>query len=207
MTYPLDKDNWYARFAPALLCVLFVPAIWANGQRRNPSRIAPGFDDVVFAVAFSPDGRTLAIARGAGEPSQRYGRIELWDTETGALRHVIKGFDGPVRSISFSPDGQTLVSASSEFRSSKIQEKAHSRDGLVVGELKWWDANTGELKHKLTLPGEGNSSLHATYSPDGQKLAIVESFTQFSLLSASSPLDSTNPGLRYGPRQCSSAPT
>src|SRR6266699_729351 len=191
MTDSFEKGKWKTRFVLGLLCVLLGAAIWAHGQsqRRNPRRISPGFDDVVFAVSFSPDGRTLAIARGAGEPSQRYGRIELWNTETGALRHIIKGFDGPVRSISFSPDGQTLVSGSSEFRSSKIQEKAQSRDGLVFGELKWWDANSGELIHKLTMPGEGNSSLDTTYSPDGQKLAIVESFTQLSFLSNRSLFD------------------
>jgi WD40 repeat protein len=57
-----------------------------------------GIDDVVFSICFSPDGRTLAIARGAAEPVYRFGRIELWDTNSGKLRHVIKGFDGPVMS-------------------------------------------------------------------------------------------------------------
>jgi WD40 repeat protein len=192
MTYLFEKDKRYARRALAVSCALLASAILAYGQRRNAGRAAPGFDDVVFAVSFSPDGRTLAIARGASEQSQRFGRVELWDTETGALRHVIKGFDGPVISISFSPDGQTLVSASSEFHTEKIQEKAHSRDGSVFGELKWWDAATGELKRKLTLPGEGNSSLRATYSPDGQKLAIVESFLQYSYVTGGAPVDVTS---------------
>lgn len=148
-----------------------------------------GFSDVVFAIAFSPDSRTLAIARGAAEPSQRFGRIELWDTESGKLRQIIKGFDGPVRSISFSPDGQTLVSGSSEYRISKIQEKARSRDGEVFGELKWWDTQTGELKNKMTMAGEGNSSIGATYSPDGKQLAVAESFEQFSFLRTGVPFD------------------
>src|SRR5947207_2929656 len=75
-----------------------------NGQRRTSTGNPTSFDDVVFGISFSPDGRTLAIARGASEPVQRYGRIELWDTETGKLRHLFKGFDGPVRFISFSPE-------------------------------------------------------------------------------------------------------
>src|SRR6267143_1659305 len=135
MTYPADKSNCYTRVALALL-VLFGLTIWAEAQRRHPVGMSTGFDDVVFAISFSPDGRTLAVARGASEPSQRFGRIELWDTETEQLRHVIKGFDGPVRSVSFSPDGQTLVSGSSEFRSSKAKERVKDHDGTVLGELK-----------------------------------------------------------------------
>ena len=206
MTFPFDKDQWYTRFVLALVCVLCAPAMSADAQRRRPVGVSSGFDDVVFAISFSPDGRTLAIARGASETSQRFGRIELWDAETGQLRHVIKGFDGPVRSISFSPDGQTLVSGSSEFRSSKIQDKVRSRDGSVFGELKWWDPQTGELKHKLTLPGEGNSSIRATYSPDGKQLAIVESFTLWSFFfTTARGLDSSNPSLP-GPPELTSNP-
>lgn len=185
MIFPFDTSQWSRRFVLALVCVLCAPAISADAQRRRPGGVSSGFDDVVFAISFSPDGRTLAVARGASETFQRFGRIELWDTETGQLRHVIKGFDGPVRSVSFSPDGQTLVSGSSEFRSSKTKDQVRSRGGSVFGELKWWDPQTGELKHKLTLPGEGNSSIGATYSPDGKQLAIVESFSLWSLFFSS----------------------
>lgn len=141
-----------------------------------------GSDDVVFEVSFSPDGRTLAIARGASDPVQRFGRIELWDTETGKLRELIKGFDGPVRSISFSPDGQTLISSSTEYRSLKIQQKARSREGVSRNELKWWDTRTGELKQKRVFPGEDSYSIRATQSPDGKQLALAESFFEFRYL-------------------------
>src|SRR6266550_3990847 len=182
MIYSRLRSICYRRLAQIFLCLLAGFTVWVAGQKRNPLLTPTGFDDVVFAISFSPDARTLAIARGAAEPSQRFGRVELWDTQTGKLRHVIKGFDGPVKSISFSPDGQTLVSGSLEFRRTKIQEKARSRDGLVFGELKWWDGQTGELKHKITMPGEGNMNLSATYSPDGKDLAVTESFITWSFL-------------------------
>ena len=196
------RQHYYARLAFAVFSALTL-IVSADGQRTSTPRTPTGFDDVVFAVSFSPDGGTLAIARGAAEPSQRFGRIELWDTETGTLRHVIKGFDGPVRSVSFSPDGQTLVSSSSEFHSSKIQEKARAREGTVLGELKWWDAQTGELKQRLALPGEGSFSLLASYSPDGKQLAVVESFMQFSFLSTNptfGPPNLGNPVEPFPPR-------
>ena len=104
------------RLALAVLSVAWLGLnLPAEAQRRTRTGPVTGSDDVVFAISFSPDGRTLAIARGASEAVNRYGRIELWDTETGKLNHLIKGFDGPVRSISFSPDGLTLISASTEF--------------------------------------------------------------------------------------------
>src|SRR6266850_1550280 len=180
MIYPLLRSTCYRRLAQALVCLLIGFTVWVAGQRRNPLLTPTGFDDVVFAISFSPDARTLAIARGAAEPSQRFGRIELWDTQTGKLRHVIKGFDGPVKSISFSPDGKTLVSGSLEYRSTKIQEKARAREGQVYGELKWWDGQTGELKNRVTMPGEGNSNLRVTYSPNGKDLAVAESFVEWS---------------------------
>jgi WD40 repeat protein len=133
------------------------------------------FDDVVFAISFSPDGRTLAIARGSNAPVHRFGRIELWDCETLKLRHIIKGFDGPIASISFSPDGHTLISSSGEFRSSKLQQKARSRDGSTLAELKWWDTRTGELKQKLSMPDERSYSIRAIQSPDGKQLALAKS--------------------------------
>jgi WD40 repeat protein len=201
VTSQLRKLSSCARLTLTLPIAVLILGLWADAQRRSAPRTSTptGFDDVVFAISFSPDSKTLAIARGAGEPAQRYGRIELWDTDTGKLRRVIKGFDGPVRSISFSPDGQTLVSGSSEYHSSKIQEKARSRDGSVIPELKWWDSKTGELKHKLTMPGEGSSFFSATHSPDGKQLAVAESFLQWSLLPNGSPFDLSNQSIASSP--------
>jgi len=172
-----------ARLISVLLCVAFGSAVFVNAQRRNPLGAPTGFDDVVSAIAFSPDARTLAIARGASEPRQKFGRIELWDMQSGKLLHVIKGFDGPVKSVSFSPDGLTIVSASVEFRSEKIQQKAISSNGRLFGELKWWDTQTGELKHQITLP-EGNANLKVIHSPNGDDLLLEESTLNWSYLPA-----------------------
>jgi WD40 repeat protein len=159
-----------------IVWALLALTISADAQNSTAPRMSTDVDDVVFAISFSPDGGTLAIARGISDPAQRDGRIELWDTKTGTLRHAIKGFDGPVKSISFSPDGQTLVSASCEYRTGKLGAGTRTFQTPAVGELKWWDAQTGELKHKLTLPRDYSSSLQVTYSPDGKQLALVESF-------------------------------
>lgn len=174
--------------------LLSVPFL-LQAQRRSTRGFTTGSSDVVFAISFSPDGKTLAIARGAGEPTQRFGRIELWDTAAGTLRHIIQGFDGPVRSISFSPNGTTLISASLEYHATKLQQKALSRSGDVFGELKWWDPQTGVLKNKVIMPGEDSMSIDVRYSPDGKQLSLVQSFRRYFYLGAASIFDPTNSSL------------
>ncbi|MFE0171271.1 WD40 repeat domain-containing serine/threonine protein kinase [Streptomyces sp. NPDC059002] len=56
-----------------------------------------------LALAFSPDGRTLATASHDGV-------ICLWDPETGHRRAALPGHAGEVRCLAFSPDGATLAS-------------------------------------------------------------------------------------------------
>jgi WD40 repeat protein len=59
----------------------------------------------VQAVAFSPDGATLAGATTD---------IGLWDVATGKLRRELSGHTGAVRSMAFAPDGQSLASGSDD---------------------------------------------------------------------------------------------
>lgn len=156
-------------------CLLFAVCCLLStvGQtRRTPTGVPTSLDDIVFGINFSPDGHTLAIARGAADSRQQYGRVELWDLQTGKLRRIIKGFDGPVRSVSFTPDGHTLISGSTEFQRTEIATKRGRIGGTNSSALKWWDTETGELKHQLTLPGEAIYAIRATPSPDGKQLAV-----------------------------------
>jgi len=58
-------------------------------------------------VAFSPDGKTLAVARSDGP-------INLWDIETQTLKKSFSGHKRRVESIAFAPDGKTLASGSTD---------------------------------------------------------------------------------------------
>ena len=158
-----------AAFAFVVAGLVLTVSAQPSTDRENTTR----FDDVVFAISFSPDGRTFAIARGAAEPVRQFARIEMWDLQTGQLRLIIKGFDGPIQSISFSPDGSTLISSSTEFRTVRLQQKARSREGESFAELKWWDTSTGELKQKQVLSDENMYAIRATQSPDGKLLALA----------------------------------
>lgn len=143
-------------------------------SRRSP----PDLTHAVNAMKFSPDGRLLAIARGARDDN----RVELWDTETGALQRTIRGFDGPVWSVSFSPDGRTLLTGSSGVHRDKIAEKRPSRNSRGFAELKWWDSQTGEFKQRFEIPDEDLISVAATYSPDGKFLAAIDQRVQMMMM-------------------------
>ncbi len=64
-------------------------------------------DDPVTAIAFSPDGSSLAT--GSADAS-----IRSWDVETGGLERTLKGHRGDIQSVAFSPNGSFIVSAADD---------------------------------------------------------------------------------------------
>jgi WD40 repeat protein len=61
----------------------------------------------IEAVAFSPDGHTLASGT-------RDGVVRLWDSATGQATANLLGHTELINSLAYSPDGRTLASASSD---------------------------------------------------------------------------------------------
>jgi WD40 repeat protein len=142
------------------------------------------------AVAFSPDGRYLAVGRD--EPD-----VVLCDLgRRGPARHL--GI--PVEKTSnlrFSPDGRTLAVSSHRSReiilwdietgqrrmtlrghSSPVMTMAFAPDGRSLASAAWpdpavllWDLATGRPRQRLTGPSILVSTL--AYSPDGRRLATV----------------------------------
>ena len=65
--------------------------------------------EFVTALAFSPDGKTLASAAGFGESD-----IRLWEVATGSEIGRLEGHHSWVGSLVFWPDGKKLASCSAD---------------------------------------------------------------------------------------------
>src|SRR5206468_3492311 len=68
-------------------------ALFSLGKQASPLRVA----------SFSPDGKRLATADGAGT-------VKVWDGESGRALLSFKGHINEVSCLCFSPDGERLAS-------------------------------------------------------------------------------------------------
>ncbi|MFI5679372.1 nSTAND1 domain-containing NTPase [Streptomyces cellulosae] len=107
----------------------------------------PGHGESVRAMAFAPDGRTLAVAHVREGDEQ----VRLLDAVTGRTQRTIKPGAGMLLALAFSPNGHTLATASS-----------------AKGAMKTWDARTGRLQDSFSLSGEVEA---LAFSSDGRTLA------------------------------------
>jgi WD40 repeat protein len=118
--------------------------------------VAPDPMLAVCSIAFSPDGRTLAVGYGGEDDNERV--IKLWDVASGKLLRTLRGHKSWISNVAFSPDGRTLASSG----------------GVMDGDdwdptIKLWDVATGrELR---TLTGNLGRVTSVAFSPDGRTLA------------------------------------
>lgn len=123
---------------------------WADTLRNIPVK-------KIHAVAFSPDGRWLAIADDR--------QIKILNVQLNQIVHVIQPFSQsrskPVTlTLAFSPDNQTLFSGSQPL----FNEKG---DNATVNA---WNVDTGQLRYRLPLHSDVLTDM--AVSPDGQTLLV-----------------------------------
>jgi WD40 repeat protein len=124
--------------------------IWDLGDRRIQA-ICPGSHYDVFALAFSPDGQTLA-AGGRGP-------VRLWDAVTG---WPLLDFDG---------DGDGSYCDALAFGLDGLHLAASKGKNPLDRQVKVWELQNG--RGVATLGGLSSSVTKVIFSPHGDRLAAV----------------------------------
>lgn len=125
----------------SILSTLNVPDIAATGEAPEP----------ITAMAVSPDGKTVAVAR--------YGSVELRNRADGKAISTIAIDDGKANAIHFSPDG-------------KLLSVATGITGLK-GVAALFDVATGEPVRRIGEDSHRDILFDAEFSPDGTLLATA----------------------------------
>ncbi len=115
-------------------------------------------------VAFSPDGRFLAVGWGQATSSSPLGLLRVWDVEKGQDTCRFEGIHHGVWKVTFSPDGKRLAVALGPPGSIGAPPP-------VPGMVKVWDtASWGQI---ATLRGHSACVWGLAFSPDSQRLATA----------------------------------
>ena len=117
-------------------------------------------EDRAESVAFTPDGKLLAV--GSGQPESESDKtIVLWDVASATRRGLLKGHPQSVVSLDFTPSGDSLVSAGGDET------------------IRIWDVQTSSF---LTFfRGHGLPILTLNYSPDGKMIASGDAIGSIQL--------------------------
>ncbi|KAK0623691.1 quinon protein alcohol dehydrogenase-like superfamily [Immersiella caudata] len=161
--------------------------LW-NSTTGSHKRTLESHSDWVAAVAFFPDGKTLASASGDRT-------VPIWNHTTDD-RHVLHGHGDSVNALAFSCNGKTLASASSDrtirpwdlgTRSCQAVLEGHEnpiagicfspRDGVLTlasgdGQIRFWDLHSNDNR---TFGGDHHWVNAIAFSPDGETLALASS--------------------------------
>ncbi len=109
-----------------------------HGARESESRHERFFAEEGADLAFSPDGRLVAVATNPPR---------IWDRSTGQVVHSLVGHAGLVLGIAFSPDGRQVATAGADTT------------------IRLWDVQNGEQRE--ILRGHAEFVSNVAFHPEG----------------------------------------
>jgi hypothetical protein len=173
--------------------------VWriADGRLLDTYRVPAGFqaEGQLYALALSPDRRTLAAAGWTCWDAERSACIYLLNPDTGELRGRISGLPEVVASLRFSPDGRHLaagmmgtaglavfrvadrvrVAEDREYRGKLLELDFSPRGELLTsaldGFLRLYDREF-KLAGRVNAGLAGREPFGVRYSPDGRYVAV-----------------------------------
>lgn len=176
--------------------------IWQMPEARLLSVLRAPIDanheGQIFAVAVSPDGKTVAASGWTGWDWEGNNSIYLFDAETGTLTQRIRGISNTVNALAWTPDGKHLVAglhmayrgqigfvavsvadgkivtADKEYND-KVMDLDVTVDGRIItvsldGLMRLYDKEF-RLIGRRAAPG-GSKPITVRFSPDGNLLSI-----------------------------------
>ncbi len=136
---------------------------YLRGLLHSELRSYWGLWQEAHAVAFSPDGRTLAACGGSLGSANGGKQLALWDVETGAIAPRLQGENdawGSLMGLAFNGDGDRLALA--------VWCTDDPRD-IGPGALEVWDLK--ERRKVFSVAAHSSFVLGVAYSPKGDRLA------------------------------------
>ena len=153
-----------------------------------------GHEGQLYAVAVSPDGRTVAAGGWTGWDWDRKASIYFFDVMSGELLRRLGGFENVVNALAWMPDGEHLavgLQGQAGFRVLRLEDSKAvmadtqykddlmdldiSRRGRIAataldGFVRLYDRQF-KLIGRRTVPG-GNKPISVRFSPDAETIAV-----------------------------------
>ncbi|MEO5758429.1 MAG: hypothetical protein ABIQ51_16385 [Mesorhizobium sp.] len=162
---------------------------WQSGVTLRTIRgyLGNGSDGKIFAVAISPDGKTIAAGGYFGASlgdKPPYGDIRLFDFATGKIKAVLKAADYATYDLAFSPDGTTLAAGGADGVVYLWKSDDKSAAGWTLD--KKLDADSWHID-KLAFAASG-TRLAATTTDNGIRLWDIAKGEEIALPAEAEPL-------------------